>query len=106
MTRYLQEGKSIDYKNMTSADIKYGDVVVLGKHIAIANCDIKQGETGTVSMSGVYEIKANTEAFVVGDNLYFDTTSNEVTKTATGGIEAGLCIEAKAPGVFLAKVRF
>lgn len=105
MARYLQKGNSIDYKNTGSADIKYGEVVPFGNRIAIANCDINQGEVGTVSMSGVYEIKANTAAFSLGDTLYFDTATNEVTKETTGGIVAGLCVEVKTAGILIAKVR-
>lgn len=103
--KYNQKGDNINYKNTGDATINYGDVVVIGKRIGVANCNIKVGSVGTVSLTGVYSGKANATAFSVGDALYWDTENSELTKDNTGGIVAGICVEDKPVSVTNANVR-
>ena len=104
---YVCEGKILDYENTGSADIAYCDVVSLTARIGIATCDIPKGGKGTVSVTGVYELPADTSAaFTVGQALFWDGT-NSVVKgaTASGLIPCGFAAAAKAEAGTIALVK-
>ena len=58
--------------------------MVMEKHIGVAGCPIKVGETGSVHVVGVFEIpcKALTSPLKVGQDVYFKLTEG-VTITST-----------------------
>lgn len=86
---FVQKGDILDYTNNSTNDIGYMDVVVLGGRVGVALEAILVGATGSVSVSGVYQIAAdNTTAFAVGDALFWDKTNGKAIKTS-GGIAAG-----------------
>lgn len=72
--------------------------VQYGNKIAIPIDDIANGATGGAYVSGQHVLPAvETEAFVVGDQLYYDTTALELVKTPNANtILAGTCAEPKA----------
>ncbi|MCI1965879.1 MAG: DUF2190 family protein [Oscillospiraceae bacterium] len=95
MAKYVQPGKIINFQNTTGEVICYGDVVVLSSRIGVAECAIKNGETGSVGLEGVYEIPAETTAvFTVGQKLYWDAENQRVTATEKT-VSAGFAAEAK-----------
>lgn len=95
MANYVQPGKIINYTNGTGSDIAYGDVVVLSSRIGVAECDIANGEIGSVGLEGVYEFPAETTAaFAVGQKIYWDNTNKCLTATE-GAILAGIAVEVK-----------
>ncbi|TZE81996.1 DUF2190 family protein [Calorimonas adulescens] len=102
---YIQKGYIIDFTNSTGTDIAYGDVVPIGARIGIAAEDIAKDATGSLNVSGVFELPAdNTAAFAVGDEVYWDDAGSKLTKTA-GAIKAGWVIEPKAQAGTTAKVK-
>ncbi|GKH48208.1 hypothetical protein CE91St45_27700 [Oscillospiraceae bacterium] len=108
MATYVQKGENINYKNGGSEKIAYGDVVVISDRIGVASVDISAGETGVISLEGVYEMPAEaTAAFEVGQTVYWDTTNKHLTATkpASGAIVAGVAIEPKATAAALALVK-
>lgn len=103
---YIQKGEIIDYTNSSGAAIGYGDVVPLVSRIGIAAENIPIGITGSLKTEGIYELPAvNNAAFAVGDPLYWDGAAGNLTKTATGTILAGWCVEAKATATTVGKVK-
>jgi len=99
---FVQTGKTIDYKN-NGAAIGYGDIVTIGARIGIAAENIAVGATGSLSVSGIYELPAdNTTAFSVGDKVYWDGA--KLTKTA-GAVVAGWITEPKAQADAVARVK-
>lgn len=81
MARFIQNGKTIDYKNTGETIITYGDIVTIGNRVAVAMESIAPGQTGGIQTEGVFEVDAvTTEAFSIGDTVYLDAT-NKVTKT-------------------------
>ena len=84
MTNFIQDGDTIEYSNSGSA-ISAGDVVVIGKLLGVAVTDIAATTgVGTVALEGVFNLPKNTSlAITQGDQLFWDTTPGEVTKTAT-----------------------
>lgn len=101
---YIQEGEVIDFANSSGSAIAYKEVVPFGSRIVVAAEAIADGATGSVSLTGVFEIAAvNDTAFAVGDKLYWDNSAKKLQKTATAYV-AGLCVEAKLQAGTTAKV--
>ena len=99
MAEFVQKGESLNYRNKGSELIRYGEVVVLEERIGVAGIDIPAGSLGTVGVSGVYEMPAETgTAFQMGQTLWWDTENKRLTatKAADGAILAGYAAEAKA----------
>lgn len=105
MTNYKQPGMSIEYT--AGSAISSGDVIALADRIGIALTDIANGSKGTVNLEGVYSLAAETDAaFSQGDQLFWDTSASELTKTPNANtVPAGLAHEAKASSTATALVR-
>lgn len=101
---YVQSGEVIDYKNVGQTNIKANDVVSLATRIGVAGCDIPVGATGSVHVEGIFDFPANnTEAFTVGQEVYWDGSS--ITSTETNNVPAGWVVEAKASTGTVARVK-
>lgn len=48
---YVQRGEALDYKNGTEEMIPAGTVVLVGKRIGVAGCDIPAGAVGTIHVT-------------------------------------------------------
>lgn len=84
---YLQRGESLDYTNATEDTIPDGAVVKIGSRIGVTGCPIPPGKTGSLHVTGVFEIaKSGSEAIEMGQTVYFDDTG--ITGTS-GDVEAG-----------------
>ena len=104
MGQYVHIGESIDYQNLGTNAIKYGDVIALGSRIGVASADIAVGALGTLAVLGVFDMPAaGTEAFVVGDDLYWD--GSKLTKTAGTNPKAGWCTLAKTAAGTVGRVK-
>jgi predicted RecA/RadA family phage recombinase len=106
MTNYIQPGHSMEYSNSGSA-IEAGDVVVLGDRCGVAVTDIAATTgTGTVNLVGVYQLgKDADEAFVQGDELFWDAADSTATKTASGNTPLGIAHVAAAESATTCMVR-
>ncbi|OLN21408.1 hypothetical protein BTO30_14910 [Domibacillus antri] len=103
-TSYIHRGETIDYKNNGTAEIKSNDVVGLATRIGVAGCDIPVGSAGSVHVIGVFDLPAvTTEAFTVGQAVYWDGTA--LSSNATGTVPAGWIIEAKAAAGAVARLK-
>lgn len=101
--RFRQDGNSIDYT--AAADVKFGDVVVLGSRVGIAGSDIKKGETGALIMEGVFEIpKAADAAIDAGAEVYF-SADNGTASTTNTDTDAGYAVEAAAAADTFVRVK-
>lgn len=89
---YWQRGESLDYKNSGNAVIEANTIIDLKTRIGVAGTSINPGETGSVHVTGVYEIKKTAAgAIEMGAAVYFDETG---ITTATGGTPAGYAAAA------------
>ncbi len=92
-TNQIQDGNVIQYT--AGADIAAGDLVIIGQRVGVALVDIANGATGSVAVSGVFEVdKEASLAVAQGDLLYCDATSGELDKTATEQTLAGYAFAA------------
>lgn len=103
---YIQKGDTIDYANPGILPIAYNAVVNLTTRIGIAGETIAVGATGSVHVTGVYELPAiNNAQFAVGDTLYWDPVAGNLTNVAVGNIPAGWATEPKLLAAAIARVR-
>lgn len=78
------------------SDISAGDVVDIGDQYGIAVTDISNGDDGVVKLDGIWDLTLQTgETITVGDRLYWDSSNEVVTETATADTFIGTALEAK-----------
>jgi len=68
------------------SDVAAGDVVVLNKLIGIADAKIAASATGSLAITGVFEVPKDTStAFAIGEDVYWDEADTEAQDTADSG---------------------
>lgn len=99
----VQRGNNIDF----TADkaVEYMQVVPLASRIGVALGNIQPGDTGIVTLVGAFKLPAATGELKVGEQVYWDSTNGNITKTAEGNIPAGHNIAPKASAAATAVVR-
>ena len=81
MQNYVQEGEHLTITAAASA--LSGDPVVLTDRVCIAEHDVASGEDLTVLTEGVVELAKNaTQAFTVGEKLYWDVGDKNLTSNS------------------------
>ena len=89
---YWQKGESLDYTNPTETLIPANTVVLLGERLGVAGTDIPAGETGSLHMTGVFEIpKKAGVALAAGDPVTF-TEADGIDKASKGSV--GYAVQA------------
>lgn len=91
---YVQNGNFIDFT--AAAEVAYMEVVPLESCVGVAKTPLKAGETGTLSVTGVYKLPAKSGIEIKqGDLVYWNNTDGVIdTKSATT-VPAGWAIAAK-----------
>lgn len=96
MTR-VQDGNSINYLNTsTTSVIESGTPVFVGTVLGVANDEIGIGETGSLTVHEVHDVRKDGTDGTQGVKLYWDDDGTSVdgdtgclTATATLGVECG-----------------
>lgn len=100
-TKYVGEGKVLDYANAGAA-IASGDVVVTGDTVGIALKDIPATTgVGPIAIEGVFTVdKTAGTAWVQGDSIDWDASASKFHKGATPATGDVLlcCVAAAAAG--------
>ena len=94
---YWQRGESLDYVNSGSEVIEANTIIDLTTRIGIAGTSINPGETGSLHVTGVYEIeKTGTSEIAMGAAVYFDGTgiTSETSGTPAGYAAAKAAADA------------
>ena len=92
---YVKRDGVVTYTNAATA-VSAGAVVDLGDQYAVAIKDIAANGTGPVRTKGIYDFTLATNIAVnVGDKLYWDASSTQVTSTATADKYIGSAVEYK-----------
>lgn len=99
---YIREGSTAEWTNSGSA-VSSGDVVTVGDLLGVAAVDIANGETGTVHISGVFEVACNSaDVITQGMKLDWDASASEfvdaIGTAASGDLEDGCVAVTAAPG--------
>ena len=86
-TNYIQPGAILQYVCGASEEVSSGDVVFVNGIPGIALVDIGNSGTGSVQVSGVFNVAKHTVAthgtvFNIGDPVYWDAANSRATATA------------------------
>ena len=107
MKNFVQEGESLDLI-APSGGVVSGLGYLLGALFVIAATTAAEGEVFSGARTGVFDLDAtthaSTQAFAVGDPVYWNDTTKKVTATATGNQLIGFATEAKVSTAAVARV--
>lgn len=96
---YVQPGEFIDYINPTTNVIQPGEVVSLTSRIAVAGCEIKPGEKGSLATEGVYSLTKTSSDTVIplGSKVSFDGNGIVLTPAEKDtNVPVGYAVEASS----------
>ena len=87
---FVHEGDAIDYR--PSEEKPAGSVVVQNGLVGVTKRPLKEGELGSIHLTGVYELPKATgsdTALSVGTAVYWNASEGQVTTTATDNTPLG-----------------
>lgn len=97
MKNYVQPGNTITLTAPYA--VSSGDGLLVGSIFGVAAGDTASGVTVETALVGVFDLKkVASQAWAVGDKVYWDNTNKEATKTATANTAVGVAVEAVAGG--------
>jgi predicted RecA/RadA family phage recombinase len=106
MRNFVQPG---DVLTLTAPyDRLSGQGALVGSIFGVATGDVLSGATGEFAIVGVFALaKAPSQAWAVGQKIYFDAAAKLATSIATSNIHIGHCVEAVPGGAgdVIGKVR-
>ncbi len=95
---FWQRGETLGYTNTGTAVIEANTVITFGGRTGVAGTDILPGETGSLHVTGVFEMPKTAEGAVsMGTDVYFDGDGITDTK-GDGTVLAGYAAQAAAAG--------
>lgn len=109
---FIQPGDTATYTNAGTALVS-GQVVRIGKILAVALVDIANGASGAVALTGVFRVpKVSAAVIAQGENLTWDASAagfdDNAATPATGDVTGppAVAFEAAGAGVTAMLVRF
>ncbi len=97
MRNYVQPGSTIALAAPYA--VASGDGLLVGAIFGVAAGAAANGDSVEAALVGVYDLKkVASQAWSVGDKVYWDNTAREATKTTTSNTLIGVAIEAVAGG--------
>lgn len=106
-TKFIAQGDVLTH--VAGGAIAVNAIVVIGALIGVAvTAAAASGDSIAVKTTGVWEVtKVGSQAWAIGDRVYYDAGNTRFTKTAADGIYAGIAYEAAGAGagVVTGKVR-
>lgn len=93
-----RSGALIPYTNSTSAALAVGTVVEIGTWGigVVVGAAIPVGGVGTLRIAGEARMDAASGAVTFGAAVYYDSTNENLSTTASGNTACGIALEAKA----------
>lgn len=98
MKNFIANGETI---NITAAAaIASGRGVLVGSIFGVAEGAAAIGETAVIRLVGVFALpKAPSQAWTVGQTIYWDAAASRTTNVLTGNTRIGIATQAVAGGV-------
>jgi predicted RecA/RadA family phage recombinase len=94
---FVQTGRAITL--IAPYDVSSGDGLLVGAIFGVASGDAAIGAEVEADLVGVFDLKkAASQAWTIGDKIYWDNTNKETTKTATGNTLIGAAVAAVGNG--------
>ncbi|MDG9791977.1 DUF2190 family protein [Brucella anthropi] len=95
MKNYIQPGDNVTVP--APADVKSGDLVVVGDLFGVAQFSAKAGDDVEIATKGVFGLpKVSAQAWSVGAKVYYVAADKNISTTATGNTFIGHATEAAA----------
>ncbi|MFO0992565.1 MAG: DUF2190 family protein [Hyphomicrobiales bacterium] len=106
MKNYVQPGNTI---TLTAPyDVASGDGLLVSSIFGVASGGALNGAAVEAALVGVFDLtKVGSQAWSVGDTIYWDNTAKNCTKTASGNTKIGVAVAAvdNAAGSTIGSVR-
>jgi predicted RecA/RadA family phage recombinase len=97
MKNYVQPGNTITLTAPYA--VSSGDGLLVGAIFGVATGSAGNGETIEAALVGVFDLtKVGSQAWAVGDKIYWDNTAKTTTKTTTSNTLIGVAVEAVGSG--------
>ncbi|MCE6949760.1 DUF2190 family protein [Cereibacter sphaeroides] len=97
MKTYVQPGNTITLTAPYA--VASGDGMLVGSIFGVAAGSAAIGESVEAALVGVYELKKlGSQAWAVGDRIYWDNAARQTTKVITSNTLIGVATEAVAGG--------
>ena len=97
MKNYVQPGHTVPLPAPYA--VTSGDGLLVGAIFGLATASAGAGESVEARLVGVFDLKKTaSQAWAIGDKIYWDNTAKEATKTATANTLIGAAIEAVGSG--------
>ena len=97
MKNYVQPGKTITLTAPYA--VAAGDGLLVGAIFGVATAAAGNGEAVEAVLVGVFDLKKTaSQAWAVGDKIYWDNPAKEATKTLPGKTLIGAALEAVGNG--------
>ncbi|RJL22159.1 DUF2190 family protein [Paracoccus siganidrum] len=97
MKNFVQPGNTITLTAPYA--VASGDGLLVGAIFGVAAGTAASGDPVEAALVGVFDLKKTaSQAWAVGDKVYWDNTAKEATKTTTSNTLIGVAIEAVAGG--------
>ena len=97
MKNFVQPGKTI---TLTAPyDVVSGKGLQVGAIFGVASADALTGAVVEATLTGVFDLtKAASQAWSVGDKIYWDNSTKVATKTVPGNTLIGVAVQQVAGG--------
>ena len=97
MKNYVQPGNTITLTAPYA--VESGDGLLVGAIFGVATGAAVNGDSIEAALVGVFDLtKVGSQAWAVGDKVYWDNTAKQATKTATDNTLIGAAVEAVGSG--------
>ena len=97
MKNYVQPGNTITLTAPYA--VTSGDGLLVGSIFGVAASTAASGDPVETALEGVYDLKkVASQAWAVGDKIYWDNTAKNTTKTLTSNTLIGVATDVVAGG--------
>ena len=103
-TNYVQDGLQL---TLTAPElVSSGAVVIAGSIAGVALGGASAGQPVDVAVTGVFDLpKVGAQILSLGEPVFWDSTADLVTETASGNTRIGTVVKAAGAGVTTVAVR-
>ena len=92
MKKYVQPGRTLTIASPYA--VTSGDGLLVGAIVGVATANAASGEAVEAGLVGVFDLKKTaSQAWAVGDRVYWDNTAKEATKTVGSNTLIGVAVE-------------